>query len=68
MCFHTTKIQRIFEIKKGVIIFVVRTGIEPVLLVITLFTNHPYLGPSTIPPPDYFVITLSNMLIQSSMT
>ena len=31
----------------------VRPGFEPVLLVITLFTNHPYLEASTITPPDY---------------
>lgn len=37
------------------IILAIRTGFEPVLLAITLFTNHPYIGPSTIPPPDYVV-------------
>ena len=46
-------LKRVFQ---GYRFFVVRTGFEPVLLVITLFTNHPYLGPSTIPTPDYFVI------------
>ena len=43
-------------------IFVVRTGFEPVLLAITLFTNHPYIGPSTIPPPDYVEDEKSSVL------